>query len=114
MALPAPGSPTTAVTRPAATAAAASSVAARQLADTHGSPASGARWLPMTWKTSPRGAGRTVRPPARTSMSALVAFAAVCASPRSSPEELLDQVVRLMLPASSPVTGSITGAAAQV
>jgi hypothetical protein len=47
-------------------------------------------------------------------MSALVALAAVWARPSSSSEEESDQVVRLMLPASSPVTGSSTGAAAQV
>jgi hypothetical protein len=47
-------------------------------------------------------------------MSALVALAAVWASPRRSSDEESDHVVRLMLPASSPVTGSSTGAAAQV
>ncbi len=84
VARPDPGSPTTTVPRPVATAAVAAPTADRHAADTHGSPSSPAGPPPSTRKTSPRGAGRTSRPLLRAAISALVALAAVCARPSSS------------------------------
>lgn len=59
-------------------------------------------------------APRPGAPPPRASISAEVLRAAVVASASSSPEDVVDQVVRLTVPAMSPVRGSRTGAAAQV
>ncbi|MCY1224207.1 hypothetical protein D9M72_363530 [compost metagenome] len=115
VARPVPGSPTAATTRPAVSARVAWSSASVHRADmARIVPDPGSKRPRCTRKTPPFGAGFSVRPLDRASISVDVLLAADCAKASSSSGEDFDHVVMLTLPSRQPVTGSKTGTAAQV
>jgi len=109
---PTPSSPTTATTRPAASAASTSADAVRQPRDRGDTDVPGGRR--NTRNTWPCDAARGTRPRWRASIIAAVLLAALWASASSSLSDCCAHVVRLIVPARSPDTGSSTGAAAHV